>query len=91
MPAEVLGYLLERNGKMLITWQIQIAEEGNVNFLLDHYAFAMGLRPGLFKGSARPWYARSKISTIGCTSPACCVSGPPRIPMFPFYPFLSPF
>ena len=49
VPADVLGYLLERNGKTLITWQIQISGEGNVNFLLDHYAFAAGLRPGLFK------------------------------------------
>jgi hypothetical protein len=50
VPADILGYLLERNGTLLVTWQIQISEEGNVNFLLDHHAFAAGLRPGFFKG-----------------------------------------
>jgi len=49
VPADVLGYLLERNSELLVAWQIFVKEDGNLAFAVDHYAFAAGLRSEFFK------------------------------------------
>jgi hypothetical protein len=49
VPLEALGYLLERNGKAFVGWQMCIADDGNVGFAVNYFALAAGLRPEIFK------------------------------------------
>ena len=49
VPADVLGYLLERNSELLVAWQMFVKEDGNLGFALDYCTFAAGLQPDFFK------------------------------------------
>ena len=49
VPADVLGYLLERNSELPVAWQMFVKEDGNLGFALDYCTFAAGLQPDFFK------------------------------------------
>jgi hypothetical protein len=49
VPADVLGYLLERNSELLVAWQMFVKEDGDLAFALDYCTFATGLWPDFFK------------------------------------------
>ena len=44
-----LGYLLKRNGKPFVGWQMCVGNNGNVGFAVNYFALAAGLRPEVFK------------------------------------------
>jgi hypothetical protein len=49
VPHAALGYLLERNGKLLVSWELCIGNNDNVRFALCYFALTAGLRPEIFK------------------------------------------
>jgi hypothetical protein len=49
VPHAALGYLLERNGKLLVSWEVCIQDDDIVGFALSYFALAVGLRPDVFK------------------------------------------
>jgi hypothetical protein len=51
VPHAALGYLLERNGKLLVSWEVCIRQPDNgiVGFAVSYFALAAGLRAEVFK------------------------------------------
>ena len=49
VPANVLGYLLQRNSQLLIAWQMCVRDSGEVAFSITYCALAAGIDPGVFK------------------------------------------
>jgi hypothetical protein len=49
VPIEALGYLLKRNGKSFVNWEMCIGDGGDIGFALNYFALASGLRPAAFK------------------------------------------
>jgi hypothetical protein len=49
VPVAALGYLLERNAKPFVAWQILIGDDEEAGFSLNYVAVAAGLRPDIFK------------------------------------------
>lgn len=49
IPVVALGYLLERNGKPFVGWQMVIGDNEEMGFTLNYFAIAAGLHPEIFK------------------------------------------
>ena len=49
IPANVLGYMLERNSGRLVAWHVSIGDDGSAYFAVNYRALTPGLNPGVFK------------------------------------------
>ncbi len=49
IPANVLGYLLERNSHCIVAWHVSIGDDGSAVFGVNYRALTPGLNPGVFR------------------------------------------
>ncbi len=49
IPANVLGYLLERNSHCIVAWHVSIGDDGSACFAVNYRALTPGLNPGVFR------------------------------------------
>jgi hypothetical protein len=49
VPLNALGYLLKRNGRPFVGWEMRVGDEGDVGFALNYFSLTSGLRPAVFK------------------------------------------
>ncbi len=49
IPANVLGYLLERNSARLVAWHVSVGDDGSAVFGINYRALTPGLNPGVFR------------------------------------------
>ena len=49
VPADALAYLLERNSRLIVTWQMYLGSDGNALFGMSYYTYSLAMNPTFFK------------------------------------------
>lgn len=49
VPIAVLAYLLERNSRLIASWEMYLGIDGNALFLMSYHTYAAGMNPTFFK------------------------------------------
>ena len=75
IPANVLGYMLERNSHCIVAWQVSIGDDGSACFAVNYLALTPGLNPGVFGMLCQCCCKRPANSTTGCARPGCSTKG----------------
>ena len=51
LPGAVLAYLVERNSKMIVSWQMFLRIDGQAMLALNYYTHASGMNPAVFRNT----------------------------------------